>query len=260
MHFYMSIYDDQPGGPPSPEEDATIDDYEVVQARLGLENVVVVQPNAYQADNSCTLDLASRIGPAARAVVVVTQQTSPAELKRMDELGARGARIMDLPGGAVKLPLLPVVARKIAPLGWHPIVQLDGRKLPEARQLLEAVPGNYIIDHCGKFLEPVGTDHEAFQTLLRLLDRGNAYVKLSAPYETSKAGPPDYADVGALARRLAAHAPERVLWASNWPHPSVGPDACPDDAGLLDLLLDWIPTEEGRRLALVDNPLRLYDF
>jgi D-galactarolactone isomerase len=51
-----------------------------------------------------------------------------------------------------------------------------------------------------------------------------------------------------------------MLWASNWPHPSAPPDAVPDDADLLDLLLDWAPDEAARRRILVDNPAELYGF
>ena len=53
-------------------------------------------------------------------------------------------------------------------------------------------------------------------------------------------------------------APERMLWASNWPHPSVKEK--PDDAMLLDILLDWAPDEAVRRKILVDNPAEVYGF
>ena len=51
---------------------------------------------------------------------------------------------------------------------------------------------------------------------------------------------------------------ERMIWASNWPHPSVPKDNVPDDAGLLDLLADWTPDEVTRRKILVDDPAELY--
>ena len=86
-----------------------------------------------------------------------------------------------------------------------------------------------------------------------------AYVKLSAPYEVSKIGPPNYDDIGALAKALARTAPERMLWGTNWPHPSVGTNK-PDNAGLLDMLLAWVPDEAARRKVLADNPARLYGF
>ena len=63
-----------------------------------------------------------------------------------------------------------------------------------------------------------------------------------------------------MARALVRHAPERMLWASNWPHPSAPKDRMPDDADLLDLLLDWAPDEAVRRKILVDNPTEFYAF
>jgi D-galactarolactone isomerase len=139
--------------------------------------------------------------------------------------------------------------------------------------VLERLDAQLVIDHTGKFLEPVGVGDPAFLALRRLVDRG-AYVKLSAPYETSQAGPPHYDDVGALAKTLVGQAPERMLWATNWPHPGHAPQ---DEAALLDCLLDWAPDEatplspdpplldwapdeRARRLILVDNPARLYGF
>jgi D-galactarolactone isomerase len=85
-------------------------------------------------------------------------------------------------------------------------------------------------------------------------------VKLSAPYETSKTGGPKYEDVGRLARALVSKAPERMLWASNWPHPSVPKEKRPADQDLLDLLADWAPDETMRKKILVDNPAELYGF
>lgn len=85
-------------------------------------------------------------------------------------------------------------------------------------------------------------------------------MKLSGPYITSRLGPPGYADAGEVAAALARAAPERVLWGSDWPHPSEPAGAKPDDAGLLDLLRAWLPAAESRRRVLVDNPAALYGF
>jgi len=58
---------------------------------------------------------------------------------------------------------------------------------------------------------------------------------------------------------LAKAAPDRTLWATNWPHPTPGLDK-PDDAWTLDMLLEWLPDETARNKTLVDNPARLYGF
>jgi D-galactarolactone isomerase len=108
-------------------------------------------------------------------------------------------------------------------------------------------------------MAPVALDHPAFACLLRLLESGRTWVKLSAPYESSRSGPPGYADVAALAMALVRAAPERMLWASNWPHP--GRDRAEvRDESLLDLLLAWAPEAATRHRILVDNPAALYGF
>jgi D-galactarolactone isomerase len=62
----------------------------------------------------------------------------------------------------------------------------------------------------------------------------------------------------AKTRALVKAAPERMLWASNWPHP--GQKSPPDEADLLDLLLDWVDDEAVRNRILTENPAKLYGF
>jgi predicted TIM-barrel fold metal-dependent hydrolase len=93
----------------------------------------------------------------------------------------------------------------------------------------------------------------------RLLDAGRAWVKLCAPYLDSRTGSPRYADLKPVAKAFIQHAPERMLWGSDWPHPTE-PHTKPDDAALLDLLQEWVGDEPTRRRILVANPAELYGF
>jgi D-galactarolactone isomerase len=94
----------------------------------------------------------------------------------------------------------------------------------------------------------------------RLLDNGRTWMKLSSPYTDSMSGPPAYADMAAVARDYLAHAPERMVWASNWPYPDVAPAPAPDPVHLLNLLPSWAPDPFLRHRMLVENPERLYGF
>jgi D-galactarolactone isomerase len=239
---------------------APVPDYLAMRRRLGIERTIVVQPAGYGFDNTCTLEGMAAMGPSARGIAVVRPDVADAELERLTGAGIRGIRYFMLPGGALAWESLEPMAARLGAFGWHVNLQLDGRLLPEREALLKRLSGTLVIDHNGKFLEPVPVDHASFKVLLRLLENGRTWVKLSAPYETSKLGAPHYADVGALAKALVKAAPERCLWASNWPHPSVARDKVPDDADLLDLLLDWAPDVATRRNILVDNPAKLYGF
>jgi D-galactarolactone isomerase len=258
---HMHIYEDRFALAPTATfkpPDAPVSEYRKVQRSLGLQRVVVVQPSAYGFDNSCTMEAVASFGADACAVVVVGPDVGDAELKRLTVAGAHGLRYFMLPGGVLTWEQLQPMSKRIAAHGWHVQLQLDGRLLPDYQTVLANLPCDLVIDHNGKFLEPVTVEHPAFQCLLRLLDSGRCWVKLSAPYETSKSGPPGYDDVSALARALVARNPERCVWASNWPHPNRNPP--PSNAAMLDLLLDWAPDAATRRRILVDNPAQLYGF
>jgi D-galactarolactone isomerase len=237
--------------------DATPDDYRRVQADLGTDRLVVVQPTTYGLDNCCQLDAMAAFGAAARGVMVVDEHTPSDELARLSDVGVRGARFHMLLGGAVRWDVLEAVAARIAPFGWHVQLQLNGRELAGRCERLLRLPVGLVVDHVGRFMPPVRPDSLDFAALLRLVDQG-AHVKLSAPYESSTSGPPDFADVTEMVGVLVARAPERLLWASNWPHPGQ-PDA-PTPAELVALRDRWLPTGDLRRRVLVENPAGLYEF
>ena len=258
IHFYDSKSPTLPGTPTPP--DASVDDYRQVMKWLGIERVVVVQSNAYGDDNRCTMQAVKQLGDCARAVVVVKPGVSDDEMKRLTDEGARGIRFMALLGGTLSWPQMDEMGQRAHEHGWHALVQLNGRDFPQHEAQIKKLPGRFIIDHIGKFIDPVPVDHESFKSLLRLLDTGRCYVKLAAAYEFSKTGAPEFADVGALAKALIRHAPDRMIWASNWPHAQAATVGYPDDVNNLDLLLDWAPDEAVRKKILVTNPAELYGF
>ena len=257
MHFYNAKYPTAATALSTPP-DAWVDDYKKIQQRLGLERVVVVQPTTYGTDNSAQLEAMAAFGDNARGVMVADTATTDEELERLTKLGVRGVRFHMLPGGAVPWDILEEMAARVFDFGWHVQLQTNGREFPERAEMIKRLPGTLVIDHVGRFMGPVSVDDPAFKTLLGFLDTGKCWVKLSAPYESSVSGPPDWADVRPEARALAKAAPERMLWASNWPHP--GQASPPDEADLMDSLLDWVDDEAVRNRILVDNPAELYGF
>lgn len=259
VHIYEDGYPLAPAATFKPPH-APVPAYRAIQKALGLERVVLVQPTGYGFDNACLLASLAQLGADARGIAIVPTWIRDAELERLHAAGVRGVRFMLLAGAGGPLPwdALEPLAARIAPLGWNINLQLDGRDLPQHRARIERLPGKLVIDHTGKFIVPVRPDDDAFKALLALLDRPDRWVKLSAPYETSKVGPPHYDDVGALAQALARTHPDRCLWASNWPHPNRIP--APADTELLALLDRWAGSPAARRRILVDNPAALYGF
>ena len=258
MHFYDTKI---PGAPGTfLPGDFTVPQYRELQKKLGLERVIVVQANAYADDNTVIVNAIKALGKGAKGVAVVKPDVKDAELERLTRAGICAVRIMTLHGGMLGFDVMDAVMKRVHPHGWHANIQLDGRELPKYEAQIKRLPGKFVIDHTGKFLEPVALDHEAFKCLLRLVDTGRCWVKLSAPYETSKTGAPKYEDVGRLAKELVKRAPERMMWASNWPHPSMRKPAPPDDVALLDLLADWAPDAKVQKRILADNPAELYGY
>jgi D-galactarolactone isomerase len=232
--------------------------YRRVQRALGLTRVIVVQPTGYGFDNRCTLAAIAQLGEGARGVAVVPPDVDDDYLQRLHEAGIRGVRFMMLPGGVLPWDALTEVSARIAPLGWNINLQLDGHTLPQYESLLARLPSKLVIDHLGKFLAPVTPQSEGFASLCRLLDGSRCWIKLSAPYESSRTGAPEFGDVAWLVRDLSARYPERGVWASNWPHPNVQPT--PDDARMLDWATQLVEEHTTGRKILVDNPAELYGF
>ncbi|CAB3960984.1 amidohydrolase [Burkholderia aenigmatica] len=257
IHIYDDAYPLAPTATFRPPH-APVDAYRRVQQALGLARVVIVQPTGYGVDNRCLLDALAAFGQQARGVATLPADVPDAELARLHAAGVRGVRFMMLAGGLARWDELERVAARIGPLGWHVDLQLDGRTLPDVLPLLSSLPARVVIDHTGKFLTPVAPDAQAFLALRRLLDRGHAWVKLSAPYETSRSGAPGYDDVARLATVLARNHPARCVWGSNWPHPNASP--VPDDMGLLDWLCACTADDAVTRAILADNPAVLYGF
>jgi predicted TIM-barrel fold metal-dependent hydrolase len=131
-------------------------------------------------------------------------------------------------------------------------------QIAAAESLWGRLPSTIVFDHMGRLPQPAGVTHPAFGIIRRLIDKGRTWVKLSGAYLDTRAGPPGYADATEVARAFVAAAPERMVWGSDWPHPTEKEK--PDDAVLLDLLAAWVPDAAMRRRVLVSNPQTLYGF
>lgn len=236
---------------------ALVPDYLAMADTLGIQRMVVVQASVYGTRNEVTVDAVRQFGlDRARAVAVIDESFDAAALRRLHDRGVRGVRFNMVSGNGTPEDQLNALARRVADLGWHIQIYADGEKLAGIAPRLPELPVEVVIDHLGGVKAMLGTDHPQFQALLRLLDSGRAWVKLSS-YRASSAGSP-WSDTGSNVQALVAAAPERCVWGTDWPHPQMDP--CPDAGLLLDQLFAWVPDETMRRGVLVDNPARLYGF
>lgn len=259
MHMYLPGYPALAGGPGLPPGALPQpDDYRKLMSWLGVDRVIITQGNAHQRNNDNTLACVAAMGEVARGVVIIDDTTTDADIERLSAAGAVGARIMDLPGGAVDLSYLETVDARAVSADWMIAIQFDGNNLLEHLPRLEKVRARWVFDHHGKFFKGIDPDGPEVAALLKLIDRGNVWFKFAGVYESARQAWP-YDDVAAFSRRLARHAPERIVWGTNWPHNSIRETTLyPDDARLADLVLGWLPDEKARQLALVENPEALF--
>ncbi len=244
---------------------ALVADYRRLQHRLGTQRVVVVQPSSYGSDNRCTLNAVAQFGEHARAVVVIDPDISQAELERLNAAGACGIRLNFTRHPTTDLATVEPLAKRMADLGWHMQIHGNAQTLMDLSDVLARLPCPLVFDHMARIPGAAGSQHPAFAMMLRLLDTGRCWVKLSGAYymdADAAAGLPAYTEAGRLARAYVQAAPERLVWGSNWPHPSstAGERPLPDDALLLDLLCDWAGNTATREQILLHNPARLYGF
>ncbi|PLQ00188.1 2-pyrone-4,6-dicarboxylate hydrolase [Cupriavidus pauculus] len=261
MHVYDSRYPVAPGATLRPA-DASVDDYRQVQHVLGTQRVIVVTPSTYGTDNASTTDAIAALGACARGVAVVAPQVTDDELARLHRAGIRGIRLnLTLPA-PVSLDDLPTLAARIAGFGWHVQLNLPPAWLPDAAGMLAGLPVPVVFDHYGHL--PLGKPEAepAYRVIAGLVSAGKAWVKLSGPYIESLQGAPHYGDMRPLAARYLDLAPERMLWGSDWPHPSAQARAVPpvDDAAVLRAFLGWCGSSDTAQQVLVGNPQSLYGF
>jgi predicted TIM-barrel fold metal-dependent hydrolase len=264
---HMHIYDGdrfppaRPGPQSRMQSTAAVADYRLLQKRNGTTRTVIVTPAAYVTDNRVTLDGIAQLGAAnTRGVAVVHPTVTDAELKTLADGGIRGIRftVFDPKSAAVSIDMIEPLAKRVADLGWHVQIHMRGDQIVENADLLQRLPTQVVFDHMGRLPQPSPLDHPAYTVIRRMLDKGRAWMKLSGVYMDTTVGAPTYADKLAVAQAYLKAAPERMVWGSDWPHPTENEK--PNDAVLFDLLCDWAPDATLRQRILVTNPEALYGF
>ena len=195
-------------------------------------------------------------------------------MQTMHAAGVRGLRLnlvtLSARHAGDRAQLIGDYARLLAPLGWHLQVFADAATLVSIRKLLLDCGVPVVIDHMGLPDAAEGIGQPGFQTVLQLLAAGHVWVKLAGADRITRASG-RLRDAIPFMRALAAVAPQRLVWGSDWPHIGFHADRQAEagtllpfrklDAGdLLEILNQAVPDAETRRAILVDNPARLYGF
>lgn len=223
---------------------------------------VIAHVSAHGTDLRVTLDAIRAMGKDARGTIMLLPSMIDADIARFHAQGIRGVRLSHAFGYDVTEATLTEAARRIAPYGWHIAIWPSGLdELKLIARVAKNFPVPIVLDHmAGHCWNPaLGTEQEGFTSLLSLLASGRAFLKISAMYRVSSEAYP-WPEIIPFGEKLVAEVPERLLWASDWPHVGVTGSNMPQSHELLD----WLPQIGCDRPKLErilrDNPAALYGF
>ena len=228
---------------------------------IGIDRGVLVQPTTYGTDHRVLLDALEHGKGRYLGTALVDDTVPDAELERLAQAGVRGARINFLASLGLnwdRARFERTVAR-IAELGWITIVHGTADELLEREVMLRKVRTPVVIDHLVHWDLARGyAGQKTFDFIRDLLGQGNFWIKLSNGDRISLQGYP-YDDTVELAQAFLAAAPDRAIWATDWPHILYRGEV-PNDADLIELFFRFAPDADARQKILVDNPATLFGF
>lgn len=233
-------------------------DYLAMHDTVGFARGVLVQSGVHGTNNQVIVDAIEQSNGRLRGIALLREDISDAELESLDRAGVRGFRANLVAKVGVQFEAAKKLAARVARLGWHAQFLLDIENFPDFDRIAAEFPSEMMIDHMGRPNPVKGVNAPGFQALLRALQSGRVWSKLSAPYRTSRAAIP-YDDLTPYAHALVVAAPDQLVFGTDWPHVMMEGEM-PNTGTLVEQLAVWVPDVAMRKRILVDNPARLYRF
>jgi len=219
----------------------------------GIDRAVIAAASPWGDYNDYMLE-ALRVHPKRlRATAILKPTVDRFALEAMGREGFVGVRLP-----FISLPKLPDITtfdyralfRRLADLDWHVHPHVDGEDLPKILPTLEASGVKIVVDHLGRPDPKTGVNSDGFKALLRSIDKGRTWVKVSAGY---RLGP----QAVAYARELVRVAgPDRLVWASDCPF--VGHENQFSYGSTMDWLTECVPDAAAREKVFGATALKLY--
>ncbi len=237
-----------------PPHDATIAQYVATLKQHGVHYAVLAAASLYDDYNEYSLE-ATRTHRHLRTTAIVKPSIDPYIMREMKADGVTGVRlqwrnVQDLPD--ITAADYRKFLRRVADLDWHVHLNQDGARIAGTVASLQAAGVKLVIDHFGHPTRGKGIHCEGFQAVLRALENGRTWVKLSAGYRLES-----QEVAAACAQALLKHAgPERLLWGSDWPFAAFEDRMSYADA--IAHFTRWVPDAVARRIIGGETALRLY--
>lgn len=235
-----------------PNYDFTTEQFLATLDEHGVGFGVIAAASIYGDYNDYTIE-AVRTSKRLRGTVILEPTVERYVLEQMKRDGIVGVRLPYL-----ELDPLPDLTsfeqrrllRRLADLDWHVHLHIEGERAPPLIDLLEASGVKLVIDHMGRPDARTGINSAGFKAVLRSIERGRTWVKLSAGYRMGPAA----MEYG---RELVKHAgPERLVWASDCPF--VGHEAKVRYRQTIDWFVECVPDPVARAKIGGETPMKLY--
>ncbi|KAF3384051.1 2-pyrone-4,6-dicarbaxylate hydrolase [Talaromyces pinophilus] len=257
---------------------ADLDDLLAFQRRHGIAHSCLVAFSVYHTDNSCLLNALRRLNGKGRAVACIDPQTvTDDELWELHNAGTRGIRLnfrtsSQRVDNATFATLLTRAADRIRPFGWALQIYVSLDQIAQFASVVPRLGVPVVIDHIGHPDPCKGPARlqEGYREFMQLLKSGQVYTKLSGTYRFI-----NLPELELYVQEILATAPDRVVWASDWPH-SGGVSHNPggdrnkiqeyrkiDDQRWIVKCKAWCRRVGGETLVRkiwVDNPRRLWQY
>jgi predicted TIM-barrel fold metal-dependent hydrolase len=235
---------------------APMNAYRRMMAATGIARAVLVQPSVYGSDHTLFVDMLREHPAWLRGVAVVRADTPENDVELWHRAGSRGSRVNALYAAGAPVPEIEAIVQRIRPRGWHLQVCIDVDAQPQLLERIVDMGVTVVVDHIGHLPAERAAGSRGFQSLVALLREGRVWAKLSGPYRltTQRTG---FSDVGPLVDRLVQANPDRLVWGSDWPHPSIAAPMV-NDTELANLAFEWLGDAALRHKVLVANPTTLY--
>jgi predicted TIM-barrel fold metal-dependent hydrolase len=235
---------------------APMADFQRMMAATGIERAVLVQPSVYGSDHTLFVDMLREHRAWLRGVAVVRADTPERDIEAWHRAGSRGSRVNALYAAGAPVAEIEAIVQRIRPQGWHLQVCIDVDAQPQLLERIVDMGAPVVVDHIGHLPAERAAASPGFANLVSLLREGRVWAKLSGPYRLT-AQRSGFSDVRPLVDRLVQANPSRLVWGSDWPHPSIAAPMV-NDTDLANLACEWLADPTLRQAVLVSNPTKLY--
>jgi predicted TIM-barrel fold metal-dependent hydrolase len=219
----------------------------------GVDRAVIAAASPWGDYNDYILTALRAHRTRLRGTAIFRRPMERFELEAMGRDGFVGVRLP-----FIGLPELPdittfdhrVLFRRLADLDWHVHPHVAGEDLSKILPVLEASGVKIVVDHLGRPDPKSGVNSEGFKALLRSIDKGRTWVKLSGGYRLG----PQAKEVARELLRVAG--PDRLVWASDCPF--VGHEGQFPYQSTIDWLVEAIPDAGARAKIFGATARQLY--